>query len=219
MTRKGFFTASSAVAALFTATAPSSVYGQGEKTIDVPAQPLAQAIVELSEESGLRVVASDRLLEGKASPGAQGVMTPAEALQSILKGSGLQARALDRSGVMVIAQQFSEGGVVEVDEILVTGERTARSIQDTASSVDVTTAEDFEERASSNDLRTVFSRTANVNPTGAAGGVTPTIRGVSTGGEAGSFASAITGGLPRTTIQVDGRPQSYFELTNGDTSL
>ena len=77
----------------------STVFADQSNTlaVDIPAQPLAAALVELGEETGLRVVGSDRLLKGKMSPGAKGVMTPSTVLESILAGSGLSVRALDDS--------------------------------------------------------------------------------------------------------------------------
>lgn len=213
-------TGATALALLFgTATVAAA---QGATQIDVPAQPLGSAIAELAAETGWQVSAPAGVVAGKRSVAVRGTMTPAQALAEMLRGTGVAADILGTDGA-VLSQStvLSTDGDGEFigDDIIITGERTERTIAETASSVTVRTGEDLEKQADSADLRSIYNRTANVNGTGLAGGEMPTVRGVRTSGEVGFFGALFSGGLPRLTIQVDGRPQSLGELQSGDVPL
>ncbi|QVQ26600.1 TonB-dependent siderophore receptor [Achromobacter deleyi] len=58
--------------------------------IDIPPQSLAQALHELSRQAHLQVLYSQDLVEGLRSPGVQGRMEPAEALERLLEGRGIR---------------------------------------------------------------------------------------------------------------------------------
>jgi iron complex outermembrane receptor protein len=63
---------------------------------DINAKPLAGALMEFGEQSGLTVVAPTTLTAGKKASDVRGELTPTEALGRLLKGSGLTfARAAD----------------------------------------------------------------------------------------------------------------------------
>lgn len=93
------------------------------------------------------------------------------------------------------AQSIEQAFMVE--EIVVTGEKTDRSLQDTPASVAVTTARRVEQEAIQT-LAEVFQRTANVSETYGHHGFT--IRGVNNQGVSGGGDAALT------TIYVDGAP-------------
>ncbi|MEL6646853.1 MAG: TonB-dependent receptor [Pseudomonadota bacterium] len=69
--------------------------------VQVNAQDLRSALIELSAETGLTIVAPDQLIEGRKSPGAYGSPHANEALNSILQGTGLQARFQNTTAVIV----------------------------------------------------------------------------------------------------------------------
>ncbi|WP_445372146.1 TonB-dependent siderophore receptor [Methylomonas sp. HW2-6] len=58
----------------------------------IPAGALADALLQFSEASGQRLLINADLLRGLVSPGLQGTMTPSQALQRLLAGSGLTVR-------------------------------------------------------------------------------------------------------------------------------
>jgi len=63
---------------------------------DINAKPLAGALMEFGEQSGLTVVAPTTLTAGKKASDVRGELTSTEALGRLLKGSGLTfARAAD----------------------------------------------------------------------------------------------------------------------------
>lgn len=99
----------------------------------------------------------------------------------------------------------------DANTIIVTGERTERTIQDTASSVSVTTQADLDAFAGPDTLERIFNQTANVTTSGN-GNQGPTIRGANTSGVLTSLESFFGGSQPRTTIQVDGRQLTFNEF-------
>ena len=91
----------------------------------------------------------------------------------------------------------ADGQATALDEIIVTGEKISRSLQDTPASVAVTTARRVEQEGIQT-LAEVFQRTANVSETYGHQGFT--IRGVNNQGVSGGGDAALT------TIYVDGAP-------------
>lgn len=59
---------------------------------EIPAGPLAEALRRYSETTGVQLVYSSALVEGRLSPGVSGAFSKEEALQRILAGSNLSAR-------------------------------------------------------------------------------------------------------------------------------
>lgn len=71
-------------------------------TFHITAQPLANALVVFSEQSGLAVMAPADLVRDKTAPAVEGNMPPLTALDRLLKGSGLKySRSAD--GALLIA--------------------------------------------------------------------------------------------------------------------
>jgi outer membrane receptor protein involved in Fe transport len=96
----------------------------------------------------------------------------------------------------------------DVSEIVVTGEKSERSLQDTQASVAVITARRIE-REQIQTLSEIFNRTANVAETFGGSGVT--IRGIANNGVTGG------GDAPLSTIYVDGAPMPSTTLFSGPT--
>lgn len=101
--------------------------------------------------------------------------------------------------------------------IVVTGERAARSIRETASSVVVETAVTLDDRANPDRVEQILQSTPNVQL--GSGGEGPTIRGQDSTGAVRDLPAFLSGTRPRATIQVDGRAATYYELALGLTSL
>jgi len=112
---------------------------------------------------------------------------------------------------VALAQEGTSPG-----EIIVTGERIARSVQDTAASVDVTTGADLRDRAGSATVNDVLASVPNVQLAGTQNNG-PTIRGQNTTGVLSGVNAFFGGSRPRTTILVDGRPLSFNEFIFGET--
>ena len=102
-------------------------------------------------------------------------------------------------------------------EIVVTGERIARTRHDTASSVAVETGESIEAQASPDRIEQLLQSTPNVQL--GSGGEGPTIRGQDSTGVVRDLPAFLSGTRPRATIRIDGRSATYYELAFGLTSV
>lgn len=65
----------------------------------IPAQSLANALLQFSETSGIKVFFSSEITQGKQSKGLHGSYNTEQALQILLKGSGLNYRFTDTNTV------------------------------------------------------------------------------------------------------------------------
>lgn len=102
------------------------------------------------------------------------------------------------------------------DEIIVTAEKTHRTLRETASSVVVETQDDIRRRAalySLNDLLARIPNMVSVEP----GNEAPAVRGIDGTGPAGGAVAFLAGTRPRLNYQVDGRTLGFNEalFTNG----
>lgn len=90
---------------------------------DIPAQPLAQALMRFSQASGMQVFFDPAALRGKTSPGAQGALTRGQALAALMAGSGLgysiEGNAARIQAPQPAAAAGAEGGVT-LDQVTLT---------------------------------------------------------------------------------------------------
>ena len=117
---------------------------------------------------------------------------------------------------MVAAQGPGADPAKDPQEIIVTGERTPRSLRDTPSSVDVTTAERIEALSGADRIEQILEQVPNVV---LGGGNGPAIRGQDTNGVLRLLASFLGGARPRTTLHIDGRVVTREELQFGAAGL
>lgn len=75
-----------------------------EKPIDIPAQALDKALGALARQTGMRIVYSTDLTEGKQAAALKGTLAPQQALERLLAGSGLVLKALPDGGFTVAPQ-------------------------------------------------------------------------------------------------------------------
>lgn len=122
-----------------------------------------------------------------------------------------------------IAAAFLAGPALAQEEtpgsssIIVTGERLSRAVDETASSVSVTTDEQIGRHPDTDRLDRILEVTPNV--TIGSGGLGPTIRGQDTTGVLRDLPAFLGGNRPRTTLIIDGRPSSYYEFVFGAQAL
>lgn len=132
------------LAAMPSAQAQSQTKVSAPRTIDVPAGPLGQSIVTISDLFGVPVVAPSRFVAGKRAPSISGSLTVQEALAQVLAGSGLKATTAGNGGI-VIGQQVAQIGVQpelalqdqdkKAETIVITATRQPQPINEIARSV------------------------------------------------------------------------------------
>lgn len=71
--------------------------------IQMPAQPLGQALTQLAAQTGLLIGVDAALVSGKTAPAIDGNYTPEQALHLLLQGSGLQATRQANGGYTLSA--------------------------------------------------------------------------------------------------------------------
>jgi hypothetical protein len=72
-----------------------------EVSVLIPTQPLGAALVVLGQQTGLQISHAPGVVAGKTAPAVQGRLTPLEALDQLLAGSGLRHRPVSGNGVLV----------------------------------------------------------------------------------------------------------------------
>ncbi|WP_422368571.1 TonB-dependent receptor domain-containing protein [Pelagibius sp.] len=176
-------------------------------SVDIPSQPLSDALRALSRQTGLQFFAGSELTQGLTAPAVSGRMSADDALRRLLEGSGLTYRY---SGSDVVALErnrvIAENGPIRLDPIIVEGELLTRTLQDTQTSAVVIRGEELEQR-SDPDIFTVIERTPGVNA--AAGNSDIAIRGIPSFG----FAAGRGNGQAVSTI-VDGASLSNVSAVN-----
>lgn len=161
--------------------AADQVVQSDARSIDIPAQPLGDALRALSRQTGLQFFADSDLTRGIAAPAVSGRMTADQALEQLLAGSGLSHR-LDGSLVTLeraVAER--ESGPLRLGDITVTARRTEELVQEVPGSVFVLGSEEIE-KSNVEDLEDVALLTPNFNitETGDRQNIKISIRGIST---------------------------------------
>jgi iron complex outermembrane recepter protein len=160
------------------------------KPINIPAQELGSALEALAREGGIQVIYRADIIGGRHTAGAAGDLTPIEALQELLGGTGLTYRYLNDETV-TLTQIASESPAASsapapltVEEVIVSAQKRGdERLQDVPLPVTVLSANAL---AAGNQLRLRDYFTSipglSVFPTPAAGMPQQmSIRGVTTG--------------------------------------
>lgn len=155
--------------------------------LDLPAAPLGESLNALARQAGVQIVYAGSLAEGRIAPALKGRYRVAEALQRLLAGSGLEARARDARtftvtrpsqesgdarmlGDVVVTAQASRGGLTEGTGSYTTGSTNAAtglnlSLRETPQSVTVVTRQRMDDQ-NLNSLGQVLAQTPGVSVTG-----------------------------------------------------
>ncbi|MCW5620566.1 MAG: TonB-dependent receptor [Burkholderiales bacterium] len=101
------------------ATLPAAT--QTSVPIDIPGQPLAQALNQWAQQTRLEFIVDPALVAGKSAPAVSGSMTPQQALERLLAGSGLEA-TVDGSTMVIKPPPPATGSEQELTEVKVVSE-------------------------------------------------------------------------------------------------
>ncbi|MBS0579007.1 MAG: TonB-dependent receptor [Proteobacteria bacterium] len=178
-------------------------------TREIPAQPLASALSELTRQTGLDLAYVSGDVEGRKSPGAAAGLSATEALSRLLQGTGLQFALLTAHSVRIFAApppsqaSTSAEPPLPLPEVMITGSRIPIPPNISASSpMQVVTAQDIELLGHA-DASDVLSNLPQMTiSAGADQGTFPNPRN-----SAGGFATADLRGLgpQRTVVLINGR--------------
>ncbi|WP_423935724.1 TonB-dependent siderophore receptor [Comamonas sp. 23] len=128
-----FHPAPLALAAALALAMPPAAYAQSAtpahqaSSLSIAAQPLGSALQALSAATGVSIGFAPALVEGKTAPAVSGTLTPQQAAERLLAGSGLMA--LRQGEALVIKATPSAGDTSTLPTVTVTaqGERNATS--------------------------------------------------------------------------------------------
>ncbi|MCU0761624.1 MAG: TonB-dependent receptor [Hydrogenophaga sp.] len=88
--------------AAFAQSTSASPSAEANYSVNLPAEPLGNALNELARQAGLQLLVSRELVAGKLAPAVTGRLTVRQALDRLLAGSGLVA-SMDGTAVVVRA--------------------------------------------------------------------------------------------------------------------
>lgn len=96
-----------------------------QRSFDIPAQPLADALTQFGRQSGMQVSVDAGLIRGISSPGVGGSMPPEHALRQLLAGTGIGYRLTGGDTAMLERLPTGGSGVMQLDPVMVEGKRVA----------------------------------------------------------------------------------------------
>ncbi|KAF0225440.1 MAG: iron complex outermembrane recepter [Rhodospirillaceae bacterium] len=107
------------VPAALAQTASVPVAAVEQRSFDISAQPLADALPLFGRQAGLQVSADAAAVGALASPGVKGSMSAADALRQLLDGTGATWRFTDARTVVV--ERVAAGGAMQLAPVTVSG--------------------------------------------------------------------------------------------------
>lgn len=99
--------------------------------LDIPAQPLDQALNALAGQTGRRILFATDIAEGQRAPALRGSLTIEQALQRLLSGSNLTMQKTDDGSYTVSAQ--GGGGAMGLDMMTVVDNQLGTITENTKS--------------------------------------------------------------------------------------
>lgn len=176
-------------------------------TVEIPAQPLAQALSALANQTGLQMVYISGLVRNQRSQAIPAGIPVPEALTQLLQGTGLRFEYLTTHSVRILAAAPAPKTTRAADtdglsEIIVTADRREERLQDVPISIDVLT-----EATLAHLNATTFDDFLGYLPGVTAHGVGPAqnniyMRGLGVG-DAGLQATGFSGPFPQVAIYLD----------------
>ncbi|MFF7859905.1 MULTISPECIES: TonB-dependent receptor [unclassified Pseudomonas] len=142
-----------------------SAQGREKVNVDLPTAPLGEAINALAQQSSVQVIFASDLGAGRNAPAVKGRFTPEQALQTLLKDSGLQVQAKDERTFVIVAQgapassPVTQSVPVEMAQMEITASRTSSSLVSATRQSTVLEHEQLQElRQGSESLATVLAK-------------------------------------------------------------
>lgn len=190
-----------------------------QQSISIPAGPLTPALNRLAAQASLQILFDAELASGKTTRGVSGNLTPAQALDAVLAGTGLSARFAGGNQVVLsintastndVGYTTGEDGTTVLDPITIYGAKNATTLDATTASVGVVTAKEIQD-GQIRHTQDAYRRLANVQDSATvnAGFV---IRGMSSEG-------LVPSGGPAGSLYVDGILQTRYNSRFGARGL
>jgi iron complex outermembrane recepter protein len=187
------------------AAAPAAAVEPAGLRADIPAQPLAQALTALGQQTGLQFVYVSGVILGQKSHPAPAGLTAREALERLLEGTGLRFEYLTPRSVRILAAAATPAAAPAksaLTEIIVTATRRREDLQDVPITMQVLTAQTLAQ-LNATTLADFLGYLPGVTSHGVGPGQNNIyMRGIGTG-EFGNQASGSNGAFPTVAIYLD----------------
>jgi iron complex outermembrane receptor protein len=150
------------------------------RVIDIPAGNLGAALDLLSKQTGTETVYRAEQVKGVKTRGVHGTLSTEAAAKKLVAGTGLEV-STDSSGAVVIAKGgLAEGGLADLDEVIVTATKENEPVREIAGSVALLTGAQLDAIGAQSFADYLGSVPGVVFNAGTPGYATAVIRGVST---------------------------------------
>lgn len=115
-----------AAAIAMTCAAPACAQPARQSDYTLPAQPLARSLRDVSARSSINIIAPSELVAGRRAPPLRGRYAPRQAVEALIRGSGLRVSEVGDALVIVRGDSQAVAGselpaLPEADPIIVTG--------------------------------------------------------------------------------------------------
>jgi iron complex outermembrane recepter protein len=198
-----------------------SVSAQEKYTFDIPAQEASTAIQVWAHQSGLQVFAADEHLRGVRTNAVHGEYSALDAVRRLIEGTGLEVVSTGEKTVTIRRPKGTDSrqttaapdpatASLDVEEVVVTGSRIARTGFDTLQAALVTDAQQIRQRAYTN-----VAEALNDTPGFSPSGTSPIGPGQDDFGAGQSFVDLFGLGSQRTLTLVNGRRFVSSNTVNG----
>ncbi|MEM1143226.1 MAG: TonB-dependent receptor [Pseudomonadota bacterium] len=184
--------------------------------LNLPSQTLDKALLAVGQHFDISVVASETLTTGVLAPSIDGARSAEDAIERLLKGSGLAVVRSERGGYIVVKARndANSARILPLEEMIVKGQKRELRLRDLNSSVAVYTDNRISDTTFV-DLTDLYQFTPNVQATVTDEGDFA-IRGVAFRGIDGS-ATSLAGamyvdGIIQSVLGVEAGPSSVFDL-------
>ncbi|MFM8341561.1 MAG: STN domain-containing protein, partial [Methylomonas sp.] len=105
--------------------ATSNIYAEDTKhNFDIPSQSLETALQKLASQSGKAMLFAEYAVKGKQSAGLKGQYSTEEALNSLLKNSGLTFN-INTDGTVMLKPETEDTNVTILDKVVVSDKKPA----------------------------------------------------------------------------------------------
>ena len=202
---------------------------QSEQQIEIAGGPLGDTLVELGERFNVNIIAPDRLVRGKSVGAVSGSLTPEDALEQVLEGTGLEATPRANNAFLIseaepVSELETEAQVeppmtdpdpLVADTITVTGQKVERSLQDTTSSV-VVLQESLVQDLTFTEITDLYRFAPNVGQLDSSEGTfsirgVPAIGGVGFGGRANT-STLYVDDVFQSDLGIEAGPAGVFDI-------
>ena len=135
-----------------------------DRTFDVPAQPISQAITELARQAGVQISAPTAHLSGVRTRAVTGVMDVETAVNRLIEGTDLEIVSHEGT-TFVLRQRPKAVEATQIDEVVVVGSRIKGTRINEALPVTVLGAQDIDAigAVDGDDLYRAISQAGDVN--------------------------------------------------------